>query len=114
MNVVEINPESVGKLQNYVGVALSLTIATAWVIMAFQSEHFIGKRMPFWKRLGWPYYFVKWRLWGKKSGADADDDVAPGITVDEPQDMMEDEGDEKSPSIKGDEASVTVATHPVN
>ena len=114
MNVVEINPDSLGKLRNYVGAAVSFTLATAWVIMAFQSEHLIGKRMPFWKRLGWPYFFVKWRLWGKKGGADADDDVAPGITVDEPKEIMEDEVDEKSPSMKGDDADVRVATHPVN
>jgi hypothetical protein len=58
MNVIEINPDSKGTLPHYFAVAFPFTIATAWVIIAFQSKHIFKDRTTFFKRLGWPVYFL--------------------------------------------------------
>jgi hypothetical protein len=48
------------KLVHYVAVAVSFTLASIWIIITFQSKHFLGENTSFWKRLVWPYmFFVK-------------------------------------------------------
>ena len=61
MNVVEINPQggsALTHLYQYVALTLPLTIATAWVIFAFQSKHLFPEGTSFYKRLGWPIYII--------------------------------------------------------
>ena len=58
MNVAEINPGTNGTLPHYFAVAFPFTIVTAWVIIAFQSKHIFKERTTFFKRLGWPVYFL--------------------------------------------------------
>ncbi|KAM6495200.1 CorA-like Mg2+ transporter domain containing protein [Amanita muscaria] len=53
MNVAEINPGTNGTIAQYFETTIALTMATVWIIIAFQSRH-IFPHMPFWKRLGWP------------------------------------------------------------
>jgi len=58
MNVVEINPGSVETLPHYFAIALPLTIVTAWIIIAFQSQYIFKEKTTFFKRLGWPAYLL--------------------------------------------------------
>lgn len=64
MNVREISPETVGSLSHYVETALSLTLLTVWVIIAFQSKHIFPEGVTFVKRLGWPFFLLL-KLFGK-------------------------------------------------
>lgn len=82
-----------------------MTIATAWIITAFQSKHLFPSGTPLWKRLGWPYFFMKWRIQGKRQGDmdDGRDDDAPGITIDKG-----DQVDMKDHSINKNEANVAM------
>jgi hypothetical protein len=56
MNVAEINPGTEGTLAHYFAAALPLTIATVWIIIAFQSKYIFKEKTHFFKRLGWPAY----------------------------------------------------------
>lgn len=62
MNVIEINPSSGPErgvtLPEYVALALPLSIVTAWIIIAFQSKYIYPQGTSFFKRLGWPIYFI--------------------------------------------------------
>jgi hypothetical protein len=58
MNVVEINPPPTGTgptLSQYVALALPLTVITAWVIIAFQSQYMFPEGTSIYKRMGWPF-----------------------------------------------------------
>ena len=66
MNVKEINPNNNGtsapvpyKLIHYAVTSLSFTLASIWIIIAFQSKHILGEDASFWKRLGWPYLLLR-------------------------------------------------------
>lgn len=54
MNVKEIAPSTAENLSHYFETAAPLTLATVWIVIAFQSKYIFGNDMPFWKRLGWP------------------------------------------------------------
>ncbi|KAF6751710.1 hypothetical protein DFP72DRAFT_1172115 [Ephemerocybe angulata] len=58
MNVKEMVPETLGTLPHYLETALTLTLATAWIIIAFQSKMYFQPRTPLWKRMGWPYVLL--------------------------------------------------------
>ncbi|KAF8958964.1 hypothetical protein BDZ97DRAFT_2046038 [Flammula alnicola] len=58
MNVSEINPGTLGTLAHYLAAALSLTMVTVWIIIAFQSGYIFRKKTGFFKRLGWPFYLT--------------------------------------------------------
>jgi hypothetical protein len=63
MNVKEVNPTNNGtpvpyKLIHYAATAVPFTLATIWIIMAFQSKHILGEDTSFWKRLAWPYLLL--------------------------------------------------------
>lgn len=57
MNVVEINPDSVGTLRLYFAIALPMTILTVWVIIA-QRKYIFKENTSIFKRLGWPAYLL--------------------------------------------------------
>jgi hypothetical protein len=58
MNVKEINPGTNGTVPHYIATVVSLTLASIWVIVAFQSKHYLeGQSM--WRRLLWPIEFLK-------------------------------------------------------
>ena len=38
MNVTEINPDGSGKLHQYIAAAISLTVITVWLIIAYQIQ----------------------------------------------------------------------------
>lgn len=59
MNIQEINPGTKGTVGNYAATAVSFTLATVWIIVAFQSKHILGEETSFWKRLGWPYMLIR-------------------------------------------------------
>ncbi|PPQ75298.1 hypothetical protein CVT24_007521 [Panaeolus cyanescens] len=64
MNVGEIAPDTNGTLPHYVETALPLTIATIWIIIAFQSQDIYPKRVPYWQRFFWPFVLIlKWAGW---------------------------------------------------
>lgn len=72
MNVKEINPESLVTLPRYVGVAIGMTVATIWIIIAFQSQYLLPENYTLFMRLGWPILLtLKWLRWNK---SDIDDD----------------------------------------
>ncbi|KAJ7507271.1 hypothetical protein B0H11DRAFT_1970976 [Mycena galericulata] len=54
MNIKEIVPGTDGSLAHYFAAALSLTFATVWVVMAFQSKHLLGGNPKLWMRVFWP------------------------------------------------------------
>ena len=56
MNVGVINPGTNGTLGQYFVTTASLTVVTVWIIVAFQSRHMFPPGVPFWKRLGWPFF----------------------------------------------------------
>lgn len=58
MNVSEINPGTNGTLKKYFATALPLTILTAWVVTAFQSEAIFPEGASVFKRILWPVFFV--------------------------------------------------------
>jgi hypothetical protein len=66
MNVKEINPGNHKssapvpyKMIHYAVTSLSFTLASIWIIIAFQSKHMLGENTSFWKRLGWPYLLLR-------------------------------------------------------
>ncbi|KAH6910723.1 hypothetical protein BKA70DRAFT_1271341 [Coprinopsis sp. MPI-PUGE-AT-0042] len=71
MNIKEIVPGTTENLAHYFETALPLTLASVWVIVAFQSKYVFGDDMPFWQRLGWPILMPLKRLeWGPYSKKD--------------------------------------------
>lgn len=54
MNVKEISPDTSGTLPHYVGAALAMTLATIWIIIAFQSRYLLPQDYSIFQRLGWP------------------------------------------------------------
>jgi len=58
MNVDVINTGTRGTIGYYVAFALSLTIVTAWIIMAFQSKYLFPPETSFIKRLAWPMFIT--------------------------------------------------------
>jgi hypothetical protein len=69
MNTKEINPQGKGTLSIYFAVTITLTVLTAWIIIAFQSRYLL-RNMSFWARLGWPWFmFEKW--WSGKRSREA-------------------------------------------
>ncbi|KAF8841445.1 hypothetical protein BDN67DRAFT_1010645 [Paxillus ammoniavirescens] len=69
MNVREINGAASGEtLARYAGVTISLTIFTAWLVIAFQTEssfHHQGSSL--WRRAGWPMFYLHDKLTRKKA-----------------------------------------------
>ena len=57
MNVDVINGTG-GPITSYLALALPLTMVTAWIIIAFQSENIFPPGTSFVKRLGWPVVFI--------------------------------------------------------
>jgi hypothetical protein len=56
MNVGAINPGTKGTFMQYFVTTAGLTVLTVWIIVAFQSRHMFPVNVPFWKRLGWPFF----------------------------------------------------------
>jgi hypothetical protein len=54
MNISILAPDTEGTLAHYFEVAISLTVSTVWVIVAFQSKYIYPDNTPIWVRLGWP------------------------------------------------------------
>ena len=59
MNVREINPGTKGTVMHYAATAVSFTLATVWIIIAFQSRYLFEENASPWKRLGWPYVLLR-------------------------------------------------------
>jgi hypothetical protein len=59
MHIREINPGTNGTVAHYVATAVSFTLATVWIIIAFQSRHLFAEETSFWKRLAWPYMLFR-------------------------------------------------------
>ncbi|KAI6127961.1 hypothetical protein EDD16DRAFT_1551259 [Pisolithus croceorrhizus] len=89
MNVAEINPGTYETLSHYAEATVSLTVLTAWLVIAMQTESsFWPKGSPWWRRLAWPIYFTathvqKWCS-GRRRGPPLDDQ--PTIIVVTPPD----------------------------
>ena len=64
MNVNDLVPNTNGTMGHYVETAISFTLLSVWVIIAFQSRYNFKEGMTFWLRLGWPVFFFL-RLFGK-------------------------------------------------
>jgi hypothetical protein len=58
MNVQEISEGTKGTLPHYFAVAIGMTIATVWIIMAYQCENFLTEKHGFFMRLLWPVLFL--------------------------------------------------------
>jgi len=66
MNINEINPGTLGSLPHYMAVAVPLTIATIWIIIAFQSKYLFKDDASIWRRFAWPFFLAKRMLWKKR------------------------------------------------
>ena len=67
MNIREIIPGSGGSLLQYLRIAVPLTAITVWMMVAFQSKHFLGyKKLTILQQILWPVVFVK-RLFHMKA-----------------------------------------------
>lgn len=66
MNIQEINPGTKGTVVHYAATAASFTLATIWIIIAFQSRHLFEEGTSLWRRLGWPYLLFR-QLNGRNS-----------------------------------------------
>jgi hypothetical protein len=64
MNVKEINPGTKGTVPHYIATVVPLTLLSIWVIIAFQSKHFL-QGQSVWQRFLWPIMMVK-RLFTKQ------------------------------------------------
>lgn len=73
MNVKEISPDTQGTLPHYIGAAIGMTIATIWIIVAFQSQYLLPKGYPFIMRLAWPLLLALKFLGLIKLGEEKDD-----------------------------------------
>ncbi|KAG1736639.1 uncharacterized protein EDB91DRAFT_500131 [Suillus paluster] len=59
MNVREVTPDATETIANYAAVAVSFTVLTAWLVVAFQSQSpFHEPGSGFWRRLAWPVSYV--------------------------------------------------------
>ncbi|RDB19710.1 hypothetical protein Hypma_013163 [Hypsizygus marmoreus] len=54
MNIKEVAPDTHGTLPHYLLVAVPLTVATIWIVVAFQSRYIFPEGTSFWVRMGWP------------------------------------------------------------
>jgi hypothetical protein len=73
MNIHEINPGTLGSLPHYMAVAIPLTIATIWIIIAFQSKYLFDNDESIWRRFAWPFFLAKRMFW-RKSGQRGQDE----------------------------------------
>ncbi|KAG2368838.1 hypothetical protein BDR07DRAFT_1268949, partial [Suillus spraguei] len=63
MNVREIAPGTLETITRYVWVTLSLTCATAWIVVALQPYSTIHEpRAGMWRRAAWPAYFLSRKI----------------------------------------------------
>ncbi|KAG2130870.1 hypothetical protein DEU56DRAFT_954249 [Suillus clintonianus] len=59
MNVREITDDATETLSHYAVVSIAFTVATAWLVIAFQSHSpFHEAGAGFWQRLAWPFSYV--------------------------------------------------------
>ena len=54
MNIKDLVNDTKGTLAHYFAVAISLTLTTIWVIVAFQSKDIYPEGTSLWVRFGWP------------------------------------------------------------
>ncbi|KAF9219670.1 hypothetical protein BS17DRAFT_788901 [Gyrodon lividus] len=67
MNVHEISGGGGETLAHYVEATISLTILTAWLVVALQTESsFHPKESSLWRRAGWPMFYLQGRFTDKK------------------------------------------------
>jgi hypothetical protein len=61
MNVKELSSSTLGTLGQYCAAALSLTMVTVWIVIAFQSKHLFKDKeiASLWLRLAWPVLFIR-------------------------------------------------------
>ncbi|KAF8991945.1 hypothetical protein BDQ17DRAFT_1332598 [Cyathus striatus] len=54
MNVKEFSPDTNGTLSHYFSTAIPMTIATIWIIVAFQIQNIYPGPVNAWRRVAWP------------------------------------------------------------
>ncbi|KIL56903.1 hypothetical protein M378DRAFT_172312 [Amanita muscaria Koide BX008] len=60
MNVTPLNPfPGHPELPIYLEITIPLTVATIWIVMAFQSKYMFPKDTPIWKYLCWPIFLPR-------------------------------------------------------
>lgn len=64
MNIREMAPLTKGTLDQFIAGAIPLTLATIWIIIAFQSKDIFPANASFWTRLGWPILMLS-RAFGR-------------------------------------------------
>lgn len=81
-NIKEIVPHTTGTLRNYVATAVSFTLLSIWIIIAFQSKHLLGEDTTLWQRLAWPYMLCSMYFKSRKTPKEdhEDDDIVALIS----------------------------------
>jgi hypothetical protein len=63
MNVVEINPGTLGTLAHYVETTISFTLLTVYIVITLQTHtSFHEENAKFYQRAAWPYLFLRRRI----------------------------------------------------
>jgi hypothetical protein len=76
MNVREIVPTTTGTLGYYLATAICFTVASVWIIVAFQSQQIFGEETTMWHRFCWPFMLFKiYRSKKKSQKMDEDTDI---------------------------------------
>ena len=75
MNVDEIAPDTTATLPQFIAGAIPLTLATIWIIIAFQSKYIFPKNASFWTRLSWPILMLR-RAFGRDPYPKQSEDLA--------------------------------------
>lgn len=77
MNVHQIAPGTTATLPQFIEGAIPLTLATIWIIIAFQSKYIFPKNASFWTRLGWPILMLM-RAFGRDPYAGQSEELPLG------------------------------------
>jgi len=59
-DISEIVPNTNGSISHYFATAIPLTLATIWIIIAFQSKRYLGRdTASLWSQPGWPIMVIR-------------------------------------------------------
>ncbi|KAG5644685.1 hypothetical protein DXG03_007985 [Asterophora parasitica] len=81
MNVKEISPDTEGTLPHYVAAALSLTVATIWVVVAFQSKFIFPPETSLLMRFTWPVQLCLNLLRSRDQADDRNENIEIPLTT---------------------------------
>ncbi|KIL65408.1 hypothetical protein M378DRAFT_10794 [Amanita muscaria Koide BX008] len=105
MKVSEIDPGTNVTIAQYFELTIPVTMATVWIVMAYQSGH-IFPHLPFWKRLGWPIYLLFYLYNRQLEKNKLNEGATEGTTEGATEGIIEEATEERpSPEVESPEAN---------